>query len=300
MSNEEMTLWLRELLVQGGIAASSIWNVGMHSPKATLLSWCAKFGLDKETRKDLGGHVQSSDASVAAYSRDMLAGPLRKLGEVLEAIRNGVFLPDATRAGAWKKQKKVTKEEEDDDKPTYSPTSPANPQTTNQGGFEVIQDSPLSEPRSPTWVPRYGDDESRLGDWSDLDLADKSEQGERTVVAEGSSEEEPGDDHELKDEDDDELVFADLGDVDLAAECEDAVNLVVEPPETGDKPGIPKGGIWKHASRGTLHLHGALLGRSEDRLICCRAITKVYEKLEAWPDEASGKCKMCFGQLNIA
>lgn len=286
MSNEEMTLWLRELLVQGGISASSIWNVGMHSPKVTLLSWCAKFGLDEETRTDLGGHVQSSDASVTAYSRDMLAGPLRKLDEVLEAVRNGVILPDSTRAGAWRKKSKEVVEDPEEEAPPFEPTSPV-PLDEYRGEFEVIQDSPPPESDTPT---RFEDDTPAFN-WPE----EGSEEQEKTEVAKSCSEDESEEGPEAEEDDDEEITLADLEDVDLAAECEDAVNQVVVPNEVENKPGIPRGGIWKHASRGTFHLHGFFLGRSEDRLVCCRAITKVYEKLESWPDEASGRCKMRFG-----
>ena len=107
MRHEELTLWLREVLTLAGFAMPSLLNVGMHTPKHTLLSWCSKFGVKKDVRRDLGGHVQAADHSVAAYSRDMLAMPLRKLEDVLEAVANGSFDPEATRSGRFRREPKA-------------------------------------------------------------------------------------------------------------------------------------------------------------------------------------------------
>ena len=81
--------------------------------------------------------IAPKETSVAAYARDLLAHPLRELQKVLDAIRNGTFDPDATRAGAFKKKSEfeiIVDEDEDvavDDpysvktKLPYEPTSPA-------------------------------------------------------------------------------------------------------------------------------------------------------------------------------
>ena len=57
--------------------------------KSTLLSWLAKYGSLKEDRKILGGHVSSDDVSVFTYSRDALAGPLKRQDEMLQMVRSG-------------------------------------------------------------------------------------------------------------------------------------------------------------------------------------------------------------------
>eukprot|EP00973_Karenia_brevis_P060638 8433675-Karenia_brevis.AAC.1 len=65
-----------------------------HSLKATLLSWACAFGLDEETRSALGYHVgKQRGRSVNVYARDHLLDPLRKLEEMMEAIRLGQFVP---------------------------------------------------------------------------------------------------------------------------------------------------------------------------------------------------------------
>ena len=90
---------VRDLLLRHGVPSDLIINIGAHSMKSTLLSWVAKFGLDKPTRRMLGYHAEPKDKSVETYSRDAMAAPLRKLDEVLAAVRSGRFLPDANRSG---------------------------------------------------------------------------------------------------------------------------------------------------------------------------------------------------------
>ena len=95
----EASKWLREILVRGGLSPEEVAGVSSHSLKATCLSWAAKFGLDPSTRRTLGYHIQPGSASLLHYSRDELSTPLRKLAEVLSAIRSGAFDPDSTRSG---------------------------------------------------------------------------------------------------------------------------------------------------------------------------------------------------------
>ena len=69
------------------------------SLKVTLLSWAAKFGMDKGVRRMLGYHAKKGDTTMLAYSRDELAGPLRDLAAMLAAVRSGKFAPDLSRSG---------------------------------------------------------------------------------------------------------------------------------------------------------------------------------------------------------
>ena len=95
-----VTIFLREFLA----SLDCDWvvsNIGSHSLKATLLSWAAKFGLPPTVRRKLGGHSKPKERSTIAYSRDELAGPLRQLKDVLDAVKLGRFDPDATRSGRW-------------------------------------------------------------------------------------------------------------------------------------------------------------------------------------------------------
>ena len=67
--------------------------------KRTLLTWCAKYGLDLPTRSLLGYHVSTEHSSAMVYYRDAMAGPLRCLDVVLLAVRKKDFHPDKTRSG---------------------------------------------------------------------------------------------------------------------------------------------------------------------------------------------------------
>ncbi len=95
----DCTLWLREVLVSGGLTAAKASLFGSHSMKATMLSWAAKAGINAPHRRLLGGHIKPGDKSVLDYSRDSLAGPLAKLSKVLDCVAPGEFKPDATRSG---------------------------------------------------------------------------------------------------------------------------------------------------------------------------------------------------------
>ena len=99
MATLEFGAALRELLLRGGFAPEQLGNIGAHSLKATTLSWLAKRGVDKDTRRTLGYHVKADERSMEAYSRDSLAGPLRTLSSVINEIRVGRFVPDTTRSG---------------------------------------------------------------------------------------------------------------------------------------------------------------------------------------------------------
>ena len=97
----EFAAALRAVLRGAGIDDASLGNVGAHSLKATTLSWMAKAGIDRDTRRVLGYHIRQDERSMEAYSRDSLAGPLRSLSSVVRDIAAGRFLPDATRSGSF-------------------------------------------------------------------------------------------------------------------------------------------------------------------------------------------------------
>jgi hypothetical protein len=101
MTTSEGALWMREILVDYGVAADDLKSIGAHSLKATLLSWAAKAGLSMSDRRLLGYHVAPRDRSVVEYSRDEMAAPLRSLQKLLSAVRSGEFMPDETRSGRW-------------------------------------------------------------------------------------------------------------------------------------------------------------------------------------------------------
>ena len=95
-STQEAKKWLLSVL-------SRALNKDLEMPtinclKSTALSWAGKAGLSAETRQILGHH-STGKHSHEIYNRDLLAEPIRQLELVLQRIRAGSFLPDASRSG---------------------------------------------------------------------------------------------------------------------------------------------------------------------------------------------------------
>ena len=70
----------------------------IHCLKSTALSWAGKAGIGTEARQVLGHH-STGKKSHEIYNRDLLADPLRQLESLLQRIRTGAFVPDASRSG---------------------------------------------------------------------------------------------------------------------------------------------------------------------------------------------------------
>ena len=76
--------------------------MGSHSCKTFWLAVAAKHGsFSGFDRRVLGHHAKPGDTSIAEYSRDLLATPLRKLEMVRQEIVRGTFRPDETRSGRF-------------------------------------------------------------------------------------------------------------------------------------------------------------------------------------------------------
>lgn len=65
--------------------------VSSHSLKATLLAWCARFGLSPQTRSMLGRHSSCLSETFAIYSRDLVCAPVTELQNVIDAVSDGSF-----------------------------------------------------------------------------------------------------------------------------------------------------------------------------------------------------------------
>ena len=70
----------------------------IHCLKSTALSWAGKAALNAKMRQVLGHH-STGKHSHEIYNRDLLAEPIRQLELILQRIRTGSFLPDASRSG---------------------------------------------------------------------------------------------------------------------------------------------------------------------------------------------------------
>ena len=91
--------WLRSLLGETG--RSGEVKIGTHSCKSSMLSWCAKHGMNHSHRRILGYHCAGRDKSLLTYSRDRAAEPLRQLCKVISDVKSGKFWPDCTRSGRF-------------------------------------------------------------------------------------------------------------------------------------------------------------------------------------------------------
>ena len=73
-------------------------SVSSHSLKSTCLSWAAKAGMPRESRRLLGRHADAVQSADSFYSRGLIIGPLRELQCVIRWVREGLFHPDNNRA----------------------------------------------------------------------------------------------------------------------------------------------------------------------------------------------------------
>ena len=101
-TTNEFAKSFRTVLHDKGFSETELVDIGAHSLKATCLSWASKFGIEKDKRRHLGSHVTPGDRVVDLYGRDTMAAPLRSLVDVISAIKDGTFDPDATRSGAFR------------------------------------------------------------------------------------------------------------------------------------------------------------------------------------------------------
>ena len=126
-----------------------------HAIKSTTLSWCAKYGMDKHPRLQLGHH-SAGDNSLDAYGRDILAPSLLKYTDMLRSIRRGVFMPDLSRSGRFVQQQ-VCKVEVSEDEASLSQRSEAGGVAMEDGdspggltgSFVRVDCAEIDEPEKP-------------------------------------------------------------------------------------------------------------------------------------------------------
>ena len=75
-----------------------VLGVTSHSLKATGLSWASKFGLGEYDRAVLGRHSSTTSSASAIYARDLANPSVKKFQELLFAIKDKTFRPDAPRS----------------------------------------------------------------------------------------------------------------------------------------------------------------------------------------------------------
>ena len=94
----EVRKWCIELLLlRDPLTPTEL--LGTRSGKVTGLSWMSKVGASDSVRRFLGYHIAPGDKSMATYSRDAAAEPLRQFCKMLLMIRLKQFDPDVSRSG---------------------------------------------------------------------------------------------------------------------------------------------------------------------------------------------------------
>lgn len=95
VTTSEAGKWIRNILRHMN---AELDFTTIHTLKGTPLSWCAKWGLDPDSRTILGHH-STGKTLAECYARDNLSKPLRDFDLVLQQIRTKGFSPDSTRSG---------------------------------------------------------------------------------------------------------------------------------------------------------------------------------------------------------
>ena len=99
-SSQQSTIWMREVF-SGLRPSCAVVDIASHSLKATILSWMSKCSCEEPLRRLAGYHVDPSARSALEYSRDAQAPVLHTIEGILLIVREGLFLPDESRAKRW-------------------------------------------------------------------------------------------------------------------------------------------------------------------------------------------------------
>jgi hypothetical protein len=275
MTTEEFGDWLRMLTRESVPAEEGVRDYGAHSCKVTVLSWASKAGMPKPFRRILGSHAKVGDKTVAEYSRDELAEPLRMVELLFDWIRSGEFSPDANRSGRWSLGRKGPNWYPQPD----APGAPARAEDSDDGfGADVNSDASSTDAAA-----------SESGSADSVDVA--------TVVPSDSSSE----DHEdvqgsidAEDRLEEEEVAAAAEALPVQADGERDV------PQSETLRDLPVAGLFQHdpddRKRARLMLH---CGDPDNvgKLRCYRAIERagsvIYRELFAWPLFSGGECQQC-------
>ena len=95
VSTSEVTAKLRIILGKFYDKAT-VCKLTSHSLKTTVLTYVSVYGIDYVHSELLGYHL-TQHRSAINYQRDALSVPIRKMVEILEAVKDGTFVPLAAR-----------------------------------------------------------------------------------------------------------------------------------------------------------------------------------------------------------
>ena len=141
MTSDEAGRWMRKFLSEEGVEGD-LSELGVHSCKLTFLGWASKFGIDRPTRKVLGGHLGKEDVVAVGYAQDELVEPVRKLMRLIKSVRNGEFRPDLPRNSYFKKGFSGVNDDEEDENESEDSGEPGTSEDSES-------DSSSSSPTEP-------------------------------------------------------------------------------------------------------------------------------------------------------
>jgi hypothetical protein len=264
LSTSEASVWMQEILTAGGHSPESVSDVRTHSCRATLLSWCAKYGVREGVRRLLGYHAKPADKAMLEYSRDALAAPLRQLGEVIEAVAQGSFLPDSTRSGYFPNPP-AARAASSQPLPLKCDRSPSTPPPLKRDR------SPSTPPASPVevYTPTENNDSSSSGSFKSCEDSDSDASPSEVDSEEASSR---------------------FPEVTSGRGAQGDTSFLSR--------ALPENGVFCHVLYGTWHLGGSDSGI----LACGRRIfwgkKTHYNRMGAWPADQRVWCKLCRGKLS--
>ena len=102
LTAEAASSWLGSLLQTGEFFQDSrLQLLGTCLCKSTCLSWLAKWGATPDMRRLMDYYVADKMSTMLIYGKDNTSAGLREIDVILDAIRDGEFVPDANRAGMF-------------------------------------------------------------------------------------------------------------------------------------------------------------------------------------------------------
>ena len=174
LSSAEMSKSLRAFLGQPeNPGQSDGQKINSHSLKATCLSWASKWGLTDFDKAVLGRHASCAKTSQAIYSRDLCAGPVRKLQQIIVEISSAQFRPDCKRSSYF----------------AFPPQPPAmvapasghaEDDRSNSAVDQLVKSEPIDVPSSEEEgcaEESRASDESSSSEGSDVSSSDSSSSG---------------------------------------------------------------------------------------------------------------------------
>ena len=301
LTTSECSDWLRMITREEVPSEEGAVRYSAHSCKTTLLSWAAKAGMPKAARRILGSHAKAGDRTVAEYSRDELAEPLRLVNLMLGWIAAGQFIPEANRSGRWAAGRRGPEWY-----PAAVPVSPSD-------GFGS-QDKEPPEREVEEEADTESDTKTDEAEPSDGEASVETPSPEHVcpafdVTIDGADHQPPSTPKVIESDDSDDSQHA--GAVEGEDRYEEEIVALAAASCKVDASGarvvsgqharlLPVAGLYQHdpADRGkarlTLHCGSPL---DVSKLRCNRVIDRdgvpVYVKLNAWPEFHGGECRSC-------